>query len=185
MIRLTLFLAAGLYAAMLVWGTEKPGLQAEAVTSDTLEDVEIADSGPREPKPAEAIAEDKPEPDVQVSPAAERVLPAAVRAQTAAPNGTGIQPTNALMVVEAVDAPAEAATPAVAREEEETEVLIVTGNSVNMRAGPSISQAIIGNLRRGGRAELLDAETDGWVRVRDVSSGRVGYMAARYLTAAQ
>lgn len=58
----------------------------------------------------------------------------------------------------------------------------VTGTSVNLRAGPSTGDAVLGALARGARAELIAAAGNGWARIRAVETGTVGYMADRFLS---
>jgi hypothetical protein len=58
----------------------------------------------------------------------------------------------------------------------------VTGNHVNLRAGPSTDTAVLGALVRGERAELIGADGNGWVLIRAVSTGIEGYMADRFVS---
>ena len=58
----------------------------------------------------------------------------------------------------------------------------VTGNQVNLRAGPSTDTAVLGALVRGERAELIGADGNGWVLIRAVSTGVEGYMADRFVS---
>ncbi len=57
----------------------------------------------------------------------------------------------------------------------------VSGNSVNMRSGPSTSNAVIRALGRGAATELIGQE-NGWAHIRDLSSGDTGYMSAKFLS---
>lgn len=58
----------------------------------------------------------------------------------------------------------------------------VTGNHVNLRAGPSTDTAVLGALVRGDRAELIGADGNGWLLIRAVSTGAEGYMAESFLS---
>ncbi|MFP4274835.1 MAG: SH3 domain-containing protein, partial [Paracoccaceae bacterium] len=60
----------------------------------------------------------------------------------------------------------------------------VAGNRVNMRTGPGTSYGVLATLDRGARVEVLDAPGNGWVKLRVEASGRVGWMAASLLGAA-
>lgn len=60
----------------------------------------------------------------------------------------------------------------------------VTGNRVNLRAGPSTDTAVLGAMVRGERAEVIASPGDGWVQIRAVASGTVGYMADRFVSPA-
>jgi hypothetical protein len=57
----------------------------------------------------------------------------------------------------------------------------VTGNQVNLRAGPSTADAVLGSMLRGDRAELIASLGNGWVRIRALSTGIEGYMAERFV----
>ncbi|MEL6609817.1 MAG: SH3 domain-containing protein [Pseudomonadota bacterium] len=58
----------------------------------------------------------------------------------------------------------------------------VTGNRVNMRNGPGTNFQVLTQLNRGDGAEVLQAPGNGWVKIRVVQNGRVGWMAERLLT---
>lgn len=55
----------------------------------------------------------------------------------------------------------------------------VTATSLNVRSGPSTSDAIVSSVRRNQRVTLLGRSGE-WARVR-VASGEPGWVAARYL----
>lgn len=80
-----------------------------------------------------------------------------------------------------IDPSATGSVSAAAHIPEVGRLLIVTGTSVNMRSGPSTTWEVIGNLRRGAKAELVAQADGGWLQIRDVVTGRVGYMAGRFL----
>jgi uncharacterized protein YgiM (DUF1202 family) len=58
----------------------------------------------------------------------------------------------------------------------------VTGNSVNLRDGPSTSNRVIGALTLGTVAEAVGAEQGGWIEIRAMDSGLTGFMSARFLS---
>ena len=51
-----------------------------------------------------------------------------------------------------------------------------------MRAGPSTANPVVVALGFGAEAELIEEVAGGWTQIRDIESGRVGYMAARFLS---
>jgi hypothetical protein len=53
----------------------------------------------------------------------------------------------------------------------------VTGSRVNMRMGPGTTYDVMASLLRDDRVEVLQDPGDGWVKLRVVDSGRVGWMA--------
>ena len=76
----------------------------------------------------------------------------------------------------AVNTPASDPVAADAHEEEAPETtpedvpepvfLYVTGNRVNLRAGPSTNDAVVGSVVRGQAVQLLSFESNGWAQIR-------------------
>ena len=60
-------------------------------------------------------------------------------------------------------------------------VLYVTGDRVNMRAGPSTGDRVVTALRRGTAVQPLGPQDAEWVNIRD-AGGRAGYVAGRFLS---
>lgn len=58
-----------------------------------------------------------------------------------------------------------------------TDIRSVTGNSVNMRAGPGTDFEIVDRLTRGAEVEVLQDPGTGWLELRAVESGITGWMA--------
>lgn len=63
---------------------------------------------------------------------------------------------------------------------EGAEIMYVTGDRVNFRAGPSTNDRVIGAILRGSPVEIL-GQTEGWVQLRD-AGGREGYMSLQFLS---
>jgi hypothetical protein len=61
------------------------------------------------------------------------------------------------------------------------EIWRVTASAVNFRDGPSTNTRVLTSLRRGEEVEFLASANDAWARLRVVSSGLEGYMAAEFL----
>ncbi|WP_176473750.1 SH3 domain-containing protein [Actibacterium ureilyticum] len=59
----------------------------------------------------------------------------------------------------------------------------VTGNSVNLRAGPGTGNAVVGRLTKGTRAIALQVMPNGWVHLDVPTLGVSGYMSGDFLTA--
>lgn len=57
----------------------------------------------------------------------------------------------------------------------------VAANAVNFREGPSTNTRVLTSLTRGEEVEFLAEAPDNWARLRIVSSGVEGYMAAQFL----
>lgn len=84
-----------------------------------------------------------------------------------------IEPTFASL---SAPAPAAVASPDL------TAIREVAGRAVNMREGPSTSFAVIDTLPQGTQTEIIDSDGTGWVRIRVVETGQMGWMAERLLT---
>jgi hypothetical protein len=169
MIRLSILLLGGVFVAMTVLGTEEPGAEAAVIQQETL-----APMPEVEPGPAPAVAA---EPEATRSDLVAAELARALAQRSVKPRAPK------LLVVESADAPPEAAEPLVASLD--MTLLEVTGSSVNLRAGPSTGQGIVGRLSRGARAELVAEAGGDWMQIRDPATGRVGFMAARFLKPAR
>lgn len=60
----------------------------------------------------------------------------------------------------------------------------VTSARVNMRNGPGRNFSVVSKLSAGDRVEILQDPGDGWVKLKVVENGRIGWMADFLLTAA-
>jgi hypothetical protein len=60
----------------------------------------------------------------------------------------------------------------------------VTGTVVNMRSGPGTKYGRIAELRKNDKVTVLRDPGDGWIKLRVVETGRVGWMADWLITAA-
>lgn len=117
-----------------------------------------------EPVPAVAAADDEPAPEV---PDLDLVVidPQALR------NSLGDDATTpATPITGPAGAPAPAGIFAT-----------VTASAVNLRAGPSTSDAIEGRAARDDRVEFLGNPSPGWAMIRHPDVAEPVYMAARYL----
>lgn len=59
-------------------------------------------------------------------------------------------------------------------------VMYIAADRVNLRAGPSTSDRVVGALTNGAAVETLGPADAEWVNIRD-AEGRVGYIAGRFL----
>ena len=81
---------------------------------------------------------------------------------------------------EAIEAAVTESVAALLEEEADAapaDLRVVTGDRVNMRAGPSTEFGVITQLVRGQEAEVLQDPGTGWVEIRVSGSGEVGWMA--------
>lgn len=170
MIRLVLFLAAtviGLYAAMAVIGSgDQRSARSPVVTAPVQPAAE--DNGPvATPAADESSQTEDEEPEVvqaagQTPQQVQRFPGPPLRPS---PEHAGRAPE------ETTAAPAGATGP----------VRYVTGSRVNMRAGPSTGDRVIGALDGGAAVEALGPEDGPWVNIRD-ARGRLGYVSAQFLS---
>ena len=178
MIRLTLILTAGIVGSMLILGSG----------DETLETDPIAETVLRQNQPDSGASE------VEFLAAGSNAADVAVVATTGEPANAVVDVTRqqtldlaspqkpALLVLEARDAPAAEIAAVPDTRAVPDGMLYVTGTRVNMRAGPSTNDSVVGSLQRGARAELLADTRDGWLQIRDISTGAEGYMSARFLS---
>lgn len=201
MLRMTLILCIGMYAALMIAGVDRgqlrPGL-AEAAAKAAREGVSDV-SGPEVPLAAEtAVAE----PEVTVAAAsAEPVVEPVVEPATevaATEPAPYVEPDRTLVTEveepvfslasvgnEAIPtAPSEApaTAPEVADGGQGT-IWYVTASSVNVRAEPSTEADVVGKLSSGEATLLVQAVDDDWARIVIQGDGVEGFVAMRYLSA--
>ncbi|MEX0309627.1 MAG: SH3 domain-containing protein [Tateyamaria sp.] len=63
------------------------------------------------------------------------------------------------------------------------DVRSVSARSVNVRGGPGTNYSIVDKLTRGSEVEVLQDPGNGWVKLRTLNNGTVGWMADYLLTA--
>lgn len=61
----------------------------------------------------------------------------------------------------------------------------VRATRVNMRGGPGTSYSVLAKLQRGDEVIVLRDPGEGWVKLKVVESGRIGWMSARLLVKAE
>lgn len=63
------------------------------------------------------------------------------------------------------------------------DIRTITGNTVNMRAGPGTQYDRIARLNRDQQVTVLQDPGNGWLKLRVVETGRVGWMANSLVSA--
>lgn len=58
-----------------------------------------------------------------------------------------------------------------------TDIRSVSGTSVNVRGGPGTSYGVVSRLGRGDEVEVLEDEGTGWVQIRPLDGGPIGWIA--------
>lgn len=157
---------AGLFLILSVWGAGNPRAERRPLSPV-----------PEAPVPAAAEQATAPAP----APAEGQAAPAVVQATAQTPQqvqrfpGPPLRPSPE----HAGNAPVPAAAPTAALPT--GPVLYVTGDRVNMRAGPSTGDRVVVSLRRGAAVQPLGPDDAGWVNIRD-ADGRVGFVSGRFLS---
>ena len=129
------------------------------------------------------IAETKAE-RLNTQPEAQIVLASA----TVSTSGTVVQDvevTPPLVEEEKIEAVTEVAAvlETVVEEEPAADMRKVTAARVNMRQGPGQNFSVVAKLNNGDEVEILQDPGDGWVKLKVMDSGRIGWMADFLLTA--
>ena len=63
-----------------------------------------------------------------------------------------------------------------------SDIRAVSGDRVNVRDGPGTNYSVVNQLVRGDKVEVLQDAGDGWVKLRPVDGGPVGWIASFLLT---
>ena len=191
MLRLTLILCAGLFAALMIAGEDRgqlrPGL-AEAAAKAAL----AADSSEPAPQPEETVvvaAAPVTKPQAAQPAVAEVEAPVVARAEPE----PYVEPVRDLVTEleepvfslsalgnETVPAAPEP-SPEVAADGAGT-IWYVVADSVNVRAEPSTQADVLGKLGSGEAALLVQAVDSEWARIVIQGDGVEGFVAMRYLS---
>ncbi|OSP55110.1 SH3 domain-containing protein [Pseudoruegeria sp. SK021] len=81
----------------------------------------------------------------------------------------------------APDAPAPAATDTGPSGSTARPMARVTATAVNLRAGPSTAEAVVGRASEGDLVEVTGTPVPGWSAIRDPATGNTVYMATDFL----
>lgn len=148
---------AGLFLALSIWGDGNPRAERRPAA---------------DPQPA---AQD---PGTAPAPVPEQPTPVVVQAEDQTPQQVQRFPGPALRPSPEYGDRTPAPAPAAG----DGPVLYVTGDRVNVRAGPSTGDRVVTSLRRGAAVAALEPTSAEWVNIRD-AEGRSGYVASRFLSA--
>ena len=117
-----------------------------------------AERAPSAPEPVATALEASPEPAPEPDPVAQQLAEELANQSVSPPEPSALE------------------TP------EEKIVLYVTGSRVNLRAGPSTSDAVLGRVSRGDAVELVDYESNGWARIRVAGLSDDVFMSGDFLS---
>lgn len=202
MLRLTLLLCIGMFAALMIAGEDRgqmrPGLAALAAKKVAPEAVAGAES------PTTEVARAATEPVAELAAAAPVTEALVTEAPEVAPVVAAVDPVEPAPYVEPVrDLVTEIEepvfslssigneTPPSAPEAPQPEELAggegtiwyVNASSVNVRAEPSTDAEVLGKLTSGEATLVVQAVNDDWARIVIQGDGVEGFVAMRYLSA--
>lgn len=95
-----------------------------------------------------------------------------------------IVPKEEVQSVSVILTPSREKTEAIIEDAPVLDVRSVTGNRVNMRGGPGTTFSVVTKLVKGDEVEVLSDIGDGWLKLRVIETGDIGYMADWLVTAA-
>lgn len=192
MFRLTAFLIAGMYLALLIGGADH-GQKRFGLRDAPVEKPSVAAVAEVEPPAAPVEAPPAPVPD---KPAIAAALPQGV-ANMPLVSPASFEPEPGTEVFSLANAntglmdlvPDEEAAAALSRSSAPSQPAaepaqswaVVTAAAVNVRSGPSTADTVAGRLVQGDEVVLVGPEVDGWVQVRVEGDGIDGFVAARFL----
>lgn len=190
MLRLTLLLCIGMFAALMIAGEDRgqmrPGLAAAAAKKVLPETVGGAESQPVASRAAaEPVAELAASAPVEEAATVVAAVEPAPYVEPERELVTSVEePVFSLSSVgnETPPSAPEAPQPEVAAGGEGT-IWYVTANSVNVRAEPSTQAEVVGKLASGEATLVVQAVDDDWARIVIQGDGVEGFVAMRYLSA--
>ncbi|WP_299688669.1 SH3 domain-containing protein [uncultured Tateyamaria sp.] len=169
--------------------TRMARIDAPADVTQTVLDTDVADASVATPAPlpenVTRVSLDLASVDDVLRPASTlRTRPAVQRAVETSEPVTEEEPTLILPsllvdrpVITPVDFNDDGTVQTVAAAGPANEVRQVTGRSVNVRGGPGTNYSVVNRLVRGDQVEVLQDPGDGWVKLRPLNGGTVGWMA--------
>lgn len=182
MIRMTLLLMAGIVGAMLAWG-DNEGLPQGSDSGSDVAATRAADS-PGLLSRVGALLE-TPETDEAVPERTalgdERRAIEIALAATVTPDGPAVSRTRSASISATGEAPAKI-EPTDEGVQATDGMWYVTGTTVNLRAGPSTSDSVVGRVRMGQRAEILSETSDGWFEIRTADDQQAGFIFGKFLS---
>lgn len=188
MIRLSLFLCAGIFVMLMVLGEDRGQRRKGLMVADTSPQsispiVETVVTGAGA-EPLNLPAQPVMRVAASTDPIAEAVA-AEVATKVSAPAAPAIEPVIEPAAAPSIEPAVELA--AVAAGSTDGKLRWIGANSVNVREGPSTDFPVLGKLTRGEAVLVVleDGGTEGWSRVRIEGDGIEGFVATRFLTEAQ
>lgn len=175
MLKMTFTLVAALYAGFVVWGEPT----TDALTTGQSTRTAALGSAPEFAEPVILTADTATGATVTRTAVTDVVVPDAATIAASAPAPSIVAPR--LIGEPVVVSLVTPSAPAAATPRTQDDLYRVSGSRVNMRSGPSTSNAVVDSLPGGTLTEMIGDEANGWVQIRDIASGQTGYMAARFL----
>ncbi len=172
MLRLTLMLSSAIYAGLVIYSEGAPDAPAEVATAPQIAPAPAAETP--------ALMRQSDTMTLRTAEGVELLIAAVIDpADLTLEDATQVAAVTTVSVSEPEDTIIASASIAA-----DLPLVSVTGSQVNLRAGPSTDDAVLGSLVRGTQAELVVSLGNGWAQIRAVDSGLEGFMAERFLAPA-
>lgn len=194
MLRMTLILCIGMYAALMIAGVDRgqlrPGLANAAAKATVAANNDVGGTDSVQVAAVEPVVEpiESAAPSAPVAPVAEETVVAVAAPEPepyVEPARTVVteveEPIFSLAAIGNESVPSTPA-PEVADGGEGT-IWYVTASSVNVRAEPSTDAEIVGRLGSGEATLMVQAVDSDWARIVIQGDGVEGFVAIRYLSA--
>lgn len=122
---------------------------------------------------------------ILVAPKPAKVIKAVARTKPVVAPDPNSQAARAVAAAKLMAANAAQVTPAAATIATTSgfPTMVVRATAVNMRAGPSTKNGIVGRLTRGMEVVNMGDAAPGWSQIRVVSTGQRGFVASKFLAA--
>lgn len=152
-------------------GTDFTPRMASAITID---EIELVDPSPQV-VPTQVVAN-------EVAAAEDRQPDGLIFTRRIISNGTISETSDAVIAIRADEQRARNRLVfSLANTDPSDEIRRVRGEDINMRTGPGTQFVVVDILPYNTRVKLLDDSINGWVKLRSLDSGRVGWMHRRFL----
>ena len=192
MLKWVVGLCAPMYLVLVTYGEPTPEELAAREARNNQQVTQVAVAPTPVPEPEVEVVEATPEPvvtDVAVtrqdssgdSPIAAPAL-VSTSTQTTTPAAPAVVET-ATLLPEATQQAVEEVIEQASAVTTTNEIWRVTARAVNLRAGPSTNNAVVGRATRNDSAEIIEMLPSGWAKVYILETGTEAFMSAQFLVA--
>lgn len=182
MLKWVIGLCAAMYLVLLTFGEQTPEELAARELRENQQAARLAATPLTTPEVVEtANVEITPEPmqspAVPVSQAIDSPALVSASTETTTPAAPATVETVAIATSPEVESQQASTTT------NTNEIWRVTARAVNLRAGPSTGDAVVGRASQNDSAEIIELLPSGWAKVYILETGIEAYMSAQFLAA--